>query len=74
VNSEKDTLCHLLGIEFMPRIKDLPDQSLFKLDRHQKYGELDCLFDETVPRDLNQRTMGPDGACGRLPEESGGTT
>ena len=45
-------LCHLLGIEFMPRIKDLPDQSLFKLDRHQKYGELDCLFDETVPRDL----------------------
>jgi len=36
----------------MPRIKDLPDQSLFKLDRHQKYGELDCLFDETVPRDL----------------------
>jgi TnpA family transposase len=45
-------LCHLLGIEFMPRIKDLPDQSLFKLDRHQKYGALDCLFDETVPRDL----------------------
>jgi TnpA family transposase len=44
--------CHLLGIEFMPRIKDLPDQSLFKLDRHQNYGELDCLFDQTVPRDL----------------------
>ena len=45
-------LCHLLGIEFMPRIKDLPDQSLFKLDRHQHYGELDYLFDATVSRDL----------------------
>jgi TnpA family transposase len=45
-------LCHLLGIEFMPRIKDLPDQSLFKLDRHRHYGELDCLFDETVSREL----------------------
>jgi TnpA family transposase len=45
-------LCHLLGIEFMPRIKDLPDQSLFKLDRYQHYGEFDCLFDATVPRDL----------------------
>jgi TnpA family transposase len=45
-------LCHLLGMEFMPRVKDLPDQSLFKLDRHQKYGELDCRFDEAVPRDL----------------------
>jgi TnpA family transposase len=43
---------HIFAIEFMPRIKDLPDQSLFKLDRHQKYGELDRLFDETVPRDL----------------------
>jgi TnpA family transposase len=45
-------LCHLLGIEFMPRIKDLPDQSLFKLDRRRHYGELDCLFDATVSRDL----------------------
>jgi TnpA family transposase len=45
-------LCHLLGIEFMPRIKDLGEQSLFKLESHQKYGELDCLFDATVPRDL----------------------
>ena len=45
-------LCHLLGIEFMPCIKDLPDHSLIKLDRHQHYGELDCLFDATVSRDL----------------------
>jgi len=45
-------LCHLVGFEFMPRIKDLPNQSLFKLDRHQHDGELDCLFDATVSRDL----------------------
>ena len=45
-------LCHLLGIEFMPRIKDLSDQRLFKLDRNQHYGELDCLFDATVSQDL----------------------
>jgi TnpA family transposase len=45
-------LCHLLGMDFMPRIKDLPDQSLFKLDRHRHYGELDCLFDNTVSREL----------------------
>jgi TnpA family transposase len=45
-------LCQLLGIEFMPRIKDLSHQRLFKLDRHQHYGELDCLFDETVNQEL----------------------
>ena len=26
-------LCHLLGIAFMPRLKDLPDQHLYKLDK-----------------------------------------
>jgi TnpA family transposase len=41
-------LCHLLGIEFMPRIKDLPDQQLYKLNRDRHYGSLDELFHGTV--------------------------
>ena len=41
-------LCHLLGIEFMPRIKDLTDQQLYKLRRDRHYGSLDELFRGTV--------------------------
>jgi TnpA family transposase len=26
-------LCHLLGISFMPRLKDLKDQQLYRIDR-----------------------------------------
>lgn len=51
VTDHISVLCQLLGIEFMPRIKDLSDRRLFKLGRHQDYEELDCLFDETVNRD-----------------------
>jgi TnpA family transposase len=45
-------LCHLLGIEFMPRIKDLADQQLYKLNRDRHYGSLDELFRGTVDWDL----------------------
>ena len=45
-------LCHLLGIEFMPRIKDLADQQPYKLDRDRHYGTLDELFRGTVDSDL----------------------
>jgi len=45
-------LCSLLGIEFMPRIKDLADQQLYKLDRDSHYGELDSLFRGAVDCDL----------------------
>jgi TnpA family transposase len=41
-------LCHLLGIEFMPRIKDLADQQLYKLNRDRHYGSLDELFRGTI--------------------------
>ncbi len=37
-------LCHLLGIAFMPRLKDLPDQHLYKLDKSADYGVLEPLF------------------------------
>ncbi len=45
-------LCSLLGIEFMPRIKDLADQQLYKLDRDSHYGELDVLFRGAADCDL----------------------
>ena len=45
-------LCNLLGIEFMPRIKDLADQQLYKLNRDRHYGSLDELFRGTVDWDL----------------------
>jgi len=37
-------LCHLLGFSFMPRLKDLKTQHLYKLDRDVSYGEIDGLF------------------------------
>jgi TnpA family transposase len=45
-------LCSLLGIEFMPRIKDLADQQLYKLNRESHYGELDALFHGAVDGEL----------------------
>jgi TnpA family transposase len=45
-------LCHLLGIEFMPRIKDLADQQLYKLNRDRHYGSLDELFRGAVDWNL----------------------
>jgi TnpA family transposase len=41
-------LCHLLGIDFMPRLADLPDQVLYRLDRHADYGPLQPLFHSTI--------------------------
>lgn len=41
-------LCHLLGIAFMPRLKDLPDQRLYKLDRDADHGPLEPLFHAVV--------------------------
>jgi len=37
-------LCALLGIAFMPRLKDLPDQVLSRIDRDADYGALQPLF------------------------------
>ena len=35
-------LCALLGITFMPRLRDLPDQVLSRIDRDADYGALQC--------------------------------
>ena len=37
-------LCALLGITFMPRLKDLPDQVLSRIDRDADYGPLQPLL------------------------------
>ena len=37
-------LCYLLGFSFMPRLKDLKAQRLYKLDRSSNYGAADHLI------------------------------
>lgn len=41
-------LCHLLGFYFMPRIKDLKDQQLYRIDKNQDYGVFAPLLDKTA--------------------------
>ena len=41
-------LCVLLGIDFMPRLKDLPDQVLYRVDRTADYGPLDPLLRNAI--------------------------
>ena len=45
-------LCYLLGFSFMPRIKDLHKQQLYKIDRTKNYGVLEPLFRGTVDMDI----------------------
>ena len=37
-------LCHLLGLRFAPRLRDLSERSLYIVDRRADYGALDCLI------------------------------
>ena len=37
-------LCYLLGIRFIPRIKDLKSQQLYRIDKKVSYGKLDVLL------------------------------
>jgi len=37
-------LCYLLGFSFMPRLRGLADQQLYKIDRGTAYGRLEPLF------------------------------
>ena len=41
-------LCHLLGFEFMPRIRDLKDQQLYRVDRSFDYGVFNPLLNKTA--------------------------
>jgi TnpA family transposase len=37
-------LCHLLGYSFMPRLKDLRDQQLYRIDKARSFGILEPVF------------------------------
>ena len=41
-------LCHLLGFYFMPRIRDLKDQQLYRVDRVSDYGVFTPLLTKTA--------------------------
>jgi TnpA family transposase len=41
-------LCHLLGFYFMPRIRDLKDQQLYRVDRFGDYGGFAPLLTKTA--------------------------
>jgi TnpA family transposase len=41
-------LCHLLGFYFMPRIRDLKDQQLYRVDRDDDYGMFTPLLTKTA--------------------------
>ena len=45
-------LCHLLGIKFMPRIKNLKSQQLYKASKNHDYGEFNQLMTKSVSLEL----------------------
>jgi len=45
-------LCHLLGFYFMPRIKDIKDQQLYRIERGVDYGIFSPLLTKTVDLDI----------------------
>ncbi len=45
-------LCHLLGFYFMPRIRDLKDQQLYRVDREMNHGVFTPLLTKTADIDI----------------------
>jgi TnpA family transposase len=45
-------LFDLLGLQFSPRIRDLADQRLYRIDRSIQYQHIEPLFSGTINRDL----------------------
>lgn len=52
-------LCHLLGYYFMPRIRDLKDQQLYRVDRHGDYGVFAPLLTKTADLDIVEEQWEP---------------
>ncbi|HPO40858.1 MAG TPA: Tn3 family transposase [Bacteroidales bacterium] len=52
-------LCYLLGYYFMPRIRDLKDQQLYRVDRNVNYGELRPLLNKTADLDIVEEQWEP---------------
>jgi len=45
-------LCFLLGIDYMPRIKDLKSQQLYRVDKNINYGRIDILLNKNIDVEL----------------------
>jgi len=45
-------LCYLLGFYFMPRIRDLKDQQLYRVDPDMKHGDFASLLNKTAKVDI----------------------
>ncbi len=45
-------LCYLLGFYFMPRIRDLKDQQLYRVERNVNYGTFTPLLNKTADLDI----------------------
>ncbi len=50
-------LCFLLGIRFMPRIKDLKDQQLYRFDKNISHGIFDPLLTKTISLSLIEEQL-----------------
>jgi len=50
-------LCFLLGIKFMPRIKDLKSQQLYRINKDVSYGVFDPLLTKTVSLELIEEQL-----------------
>lgn len=46
------SLCFLLGFYFMPRIRDLKDQQLYRIQDDLKYGDFDVLLRKKIDLDV----------------------
>ena len=44
--------CFLLGIDYMPRLKDLKAQQLYRVDKKTSYGDIDVLFSKNIDIEL----------------------
>ena len=50
-------MCHLLGYEFMLRIRDLKDQQLYRIDRYFDYGAFRPLLTKTADLDIVEEQL-----------------
>jgi TnpA family transposase len=53
------TLCYLLGYYFMPRIRDLKDQQLYRIDKNVNYGIFTPLLNKTADPDIIEEQWEP---------------
>lgn len=52
-------LCYLLGFRFMPRIKDLKDQQLYRVEKTADYGIFNSLLNKTADIDIVEEQWEP---------------